>query len=260
MNKLEKQMISLLDEMKDVHGVVELKTEFESEGARLSEVMRLKEISSRVGLGLIIKIGGGEAVRDLFDAVSVGVSCVVAPMIESSYALSKFLQAISNRIMPDDREDIRFGVNIETELACKSFSEMMGLPDFNFINTVTVGRVDLSGSLGLSRRDINGDEVFQITKEVLNRAKSEGNLDTTLGGGITPEAVPFITRLIDVGLLDRFETRKVVFDGNEAMDDVEEALRKANQFELLWLENKRDIYSSVSVEDNVRIDMLKKRS
>ena len=53
--------------------------------------MRLKEVVSAAGLGLTLKIGGCEAIRDMYEARVLGVARIVAPMIESPYALQKFL-------------------------------------------------------------------------------------------------------------------------------------------------------------------------
>ena len=94
MNIAEKKMVELLREMKELYNVVEIKTEFESEAARLNEVMRLKDVVEKAGLGLVIKTGGPEAIRDLYDACIVGVTGIVAPMVESAYALKKYLRHI----------------------------------------------------------------------------------------------------------------------------------------------------------------------
>ena len=72
-------------------------------------------------------------------------------------------------------------------------------------------------------------------------------------------AIPFIKKLASKNLLDRFETRKVVFIVPKSFIKVEEAIIKANKFELLWLENKRNYYKNIFHEDDTRIEMLKKR-
>ena len=84
MNSLENKMVKLLLDLKKNHKVVELKAEFETEAVRMNELMRLKEVADRAGLGLVIKIGGTEAITDMFEAQHIGVTGLIAPMIESS--------------------------------------------------------------------------------------------------------------------------------------------------------------------------------
>ena len=68
MNLLEKKMLSLLKEMKEKYNVSGVKAEFEAEGTRMEEAMRLKEIATRADLEVTIKVGGCEAIKDMFDA------------------------------------------------------------------------------------------------------------------------------------------------------------------------------------------------
>ena len=56
--------------------------------------MRLKDVTSFVGLPIIIKIGGVEAVTDIYEALSLGVGGIIAPMSETAFSTSKFLDAI----------------------------------------------------------------------------------------------------------------------------------------------------------------------
>lgn len=86
MNTVEKEILPLLRHMRDEYGLVGVKGEFEAEGARLEELLRLKEISSAAGLEMIVKIGGCEAITDMRQARSAGATQIIAPMIESAFA------------------------------------------------------------------------------------------------------------------------------------------------------------------------------
>jgi hypothetical protein len=60
--------------------------------------------------------------------------------------------------------------------------------------------------------------------------------------------------------LDRFETRKIVFNGDAiARDTISAGIANAVEFELLWLKNKRNYYSAIAIEDEKRIAMMEAR-
>ena len=73
MNILEYEMIELLKPLKEKYGVSEIKAEYENEGSRQDELMRLKDVADKLDLPIILKIGGVEAVTDIYNALALGV-------------------------------------------------------------------------------------------------------------------------------------------------------------------------------------------
>jgi len=257
MNTLENHMLKVLKDLKDNHHVMGVKAEFEAEGTRTEEALRLKEVVTKAGLELTIKTGGCEAIKDMYDARAIGVANLVSPMIESAYALKKYLISVKNTFPEDERKGICFLINIETIDGYNNFDRMLELPEINELGGVVLGRVDMTGSLGLSRDSINSDKILEIATDVFTKAKKKG-LKCIVGGGVAKEALPFIRKLH--GLLDRYETRKVIFKCPEALsDEAEKGILKAVGFELMWLKNKRDFYGMIYNEDKHRIDMLQSR-
>jgi hypothetical protein len=258
MNLIERKMVDALKDLRENHHVVGVKAEFEAEGTRLEEAMRLKEVISSAGLNLTLKIGGCEAMRDIYEARTLGVERVVAPMIESPFALKKFLAAINLAVPKEEQDEIDFCVNIETITGADNFSKMLELPEIEQLDGIVVGRVDLTGSLALGRDAINDPQIFNITKELLVKAKAK-SLETAIGGGVSAYSLPFFRNLPE-NTLDRYETRKVIFGCPAALEpNADKGILKAVGFELLWLKNKRDYYSLIANEDNQRIIMLENR-
>jgi hypothetical protein len=80
-----------------------------------------------------------------------------------------------------------------------------------------------------------------------------------MGGGIDIQSYDFVKKLHKEGLLDRIETRYVMFDLSKCISQFENNLLKAQEFELNWLNNKRQIYGQLSTNEESRIEMIGKR-
>ena len=124
MNKTEKEMLVILHKLKE-NGAVAVKAEFEAEGTRTEELLRLIELARRADIGIGLKIGGCEAVRDLIEAKQFGVDYVIAPMVETPYAMQKYVDAKNKVFNLDERADVDFLVNIETYTGLDNSSKMI---------------------------------------------------------------------------------------------------------------------------------------
>ncbi|MDR1714084.1 MAG: hypothetical protein LBR39_08055 [Coriobacteriales bacterium] len=170
MNATEKQMFELLKELRDNYGVLAVKAEFEAEGSRTDELVLLTEIVFRANMNLTIKIGGCEAVRDLYQCRHLGANGIMAPMIESSYAMKKFRETAS-RVYADCSNEIEWIINTETMTCLKNIDGILAVAD-GFLDTIVIGRVDLSGSLHLPKSEVNNERMMEISKEFANKAKA----------------------------------------------------------------------------------------
>lgn len=257
MNKLEKIMVEHLAEMKENHSVAAVKLEFEAEGTRMEEAMRLKEIASKAGLDLVVKIGGCEAMKDMFEAASLGTKYMVAPMVESPFALRKYVEAVNVAFSADQREDMEFYINIETITAVEKFDAMLETEEAKQLTGIVIGRHDLVSSMATPLDQINGEKVLDICLGIARKAKAKG-LKVVIGGAVSAQSKDFF-RSFPEGFLDKFETRKIVFECPGALRNGPESYLKAVEFEINWLRNKKLYYGSIHKEGEDRLAVMEAR-
>ncbi|MDD4003917.1 MAG: aldolase/citrate lyase family protein [Elusimicrobiaceae bacterium] len=258
MNSLEIKMVDALRDLREKHGVVGIKAEFEAEGTRMEEALRLKEVITRAGLELSLKIGGCEAIKDMYDARSIGTARIIAPMIESAYALKKFMQSGKLAFPVEEYENMELGINVETMQTVNNLDDILASPAAKELDFVVIGRVDLSGSMGLDRDSINSEAVFKPVYEICDKCQRAG-LRVGIGGGVSADSLDFF-RNLPKGSLSYYETRKVIFAVPQGLgQNAPDGILKAVGFELMWLKNKRNYYGAIYEEDAHRIVMLEDR-
>ncbi|WP_415289750.1 aldolase/citrate lyase family protein [Candidatus Pelagibacter sp. Uisw_136] len=263
MNLLEQKMLAVLKSLRDDYGVIGIKAEFEAEGTRIDELMRLIEIVRKLNLKLGIKIGGCEAMKDLMECKQFGTEYIIAPMVETDYALKKFIEA-KNKIFDEEEKKVtEFLINIETKTTTDNIEKIVSVNNLynssDRINGWVFGRVDYTMSQGMNRDDINSSE--KITNSVIEVAKhaKKNDLNLVVGGAVSIDAVSILKEVKKVHL-DRFETRKVIFSSDALeVNDLSKGMLEAINFELLWLKNKKNYYGSIFEEDDKRIKMLSAR-
>lgn len=251
MNKIKSRMLNVLRELKNEHGVIGVKAEFEAEGARKDELIMLRDLIESVGdLKFIVKIGGCEAVHDLDQCKLLNATGVMAPMIETPFAMQKFKKAFTK--VYGEQSEVERIINAETKTCLSFFDEILRQGE-EFLTGVTVGRSDLSASMGITRNNIESESIFEATREFSMKAKAKG-LVTNFGGNIGVDSVPFIVKMYPY--IDRFETRKVVLLKNDNPEFLRNAIRQALSFELLYLKFKSDYYTRMAKEDIERVKRL----
>ena len=186
--------LNILKQMVSSGDVVGIKTSFEDEGALFNDIVMLKNICSQAKTDLILKIGGPEAIRDIKESYTLGVSGIVAPMVESVFGLEKFIQASKYNA------DTELYINIETKTGVLNFDEIYNSNLIKKLSGITIGRVDLVSSMGKDRSYVDSEEVFDITKNIFKKVKDIG-LKACLGGAVSIKSKDFLNNLYNSPLL-----------------------------------------------------------
>ena len=258
MNNREFKCVNILTDLVENYGLVGIKTSFEDEGATFNEVLRLKEICNQSKTKVTLKIGGPEAIRDIKDSMVIGVKGLVAPMVESEFGLTKFINAINNNLPSEVVNSLQLNVNIETQTAVANIDKILSQKAAESLYGVTLGRVDLVSSMKKDRTFVNSEEVYQIAHDVFERTKKLG-AKACIGGAVSTESLDFLKKLHSEKLLDKFETRYAIFDPSIALKKMSKALSKAQLFEYEWMTNKLEYYSNLAYQDEARIKMIQNR-
>ena len=256
MNGNERKMVALLKDLRDDHGLIGIKTELEVEGARLDDLFRIKEITMAAGLPITLKIGGSEAVSDMALARMVGVGTMVAPMVESPFALKKFVGAAKTVFDADELEDTRLAVNIETASAARCYDEMLASPAFDSLHGIAIGRKDFAMSMGLGLTNLDDEAVMVPVRELIAKTKAKSSALHCVAGGIGGAASLETLKALEG--LSAFETRKMIFSADALKKPGAVAgLKKGLEFEVLWYESKARYYRTIAAVDDGYLKRIK---
>jgi hypothetical protein len=217
------------------------------------------DLARSAQLQITVKIGGCEAIRDLLEAKQIGVQNIVAPMVESAYAASKFVSAKNMVYTSEEMEGVKFLTNLETQLSLENIDSIVeSIKVSGGLNGLVFGRVDFVGSRGLDRSEVNSKSIEEAVSIAARKLK-DAKLELVVGGAVSKESLQFLRNVAQIHL-SRFETRKVIFSAESLqVRDIEKGLLNAVHFELLWLLNKKEYYGHIHREDDKRIEMLENR-
>lgn len=241
----QKILLKTLKDLKKNYNFVGIKSSFEDEGVIFNELIKLKELCLLCNADLNIKIGGCEAISDINNCLLISSNGIVAPMVESEFALQKFITSISNTLPPQLQRITQLFINIESKTAYENIKGILDSEACKYLTGIVVGRSDLVKSFGLTKDNVNDDEIYGIVLDMFTEAKKY-KLTTVMGGNISINSSDFIRKLYSKKLLDKIETRNVIFKlNNKNVGNLKEAIEKALAFESLWLRTKSSYYMRI---------------
>ena len=159
-----------------------IKAEFEAEGSSIEDIIFLRKITSQCNTKLYVKIGGVEALNDIYNCIKIGVDGLIAPMVETKFGLFKFLEIIKNISI---KKKPFLSINIESESGFKNLDKILKIAK-NSINNITVGRSDFSKSYfnpKINQNSFYNKKIIEIAVQAKNK------LYTTVGGGVDEETI-----------------------------------------------------------------------
>ena len=231
--------------------LVGIKQSFEDEGALLEDIKTIRKLTKLNNLKLSVKIGGCEAKSDIHQCKYMEVDGIVAPMIETEFALQKFIESVSHI------NNIKFYINIESKSGYENIDKILDSPSAKMLSGIVVGRSDFVKSYGHDKSFVNSDFIFEKTYEIMKKAKSYG-LETLMGGNLSPKSVDFIQKLKDENLIDYVETRNVIIKVDD-VSKLNDSITSAIEFETIWLDYKASKYKEISDSYYSRSQTLKER-
>jgi len=251
-----KKIIYYLKKLKK-QNIVAVKQSLEDEGASFEELTLMRKITKKASLKHNVKVGGCEAKTDIYFCEKLSVDGIVAPMVESNYALRKFMQIISKK----SKQSLY--VNLESIQAFKNINQMIRTKNFKKLRGVVIGRSDLAGSLNLQKSEVDSKKIFKLVLNLLKKIKRK-KVTTKMGGSLTARSLDFANKLYKMKLLDSVETRNIEIKlSNQVFVNFNKLIRDIFNFELEWIKYKQKRFSkkkNVIKNDNLsRIKELKKR-
>ena len=234
-------------------GLVAIKQSLEDEGAGFEDIIIMRKLTKEINLKLNVKIGGCEAKNDIFFCDKIKVDGIVAPMVESKYALHKFITTIKHNIK---FKKIKLFFNLETIQAYNDLTSILKVKNLNLLHGLVIGRSDLVGSMNLEKSDVNSKKVYILVNNILSKIYKK-KIVAKMGGSITPKSLDFIKKLNLSKKLNKIETRNCEFLLNKNLfNNFEEILLKVYDFEISWLIYKaKKIYTK---NTNRQIDFKKR--
>ncbi len=238
-------------------GAKSIKLELESEYLPESLCKEIVNTLKQNSIPLTLKLGGFSSYNDILVSKNIDAANIIAPMVETPYALQKYIETIFCIYSKEELQTKKIFINIETDFGIKNFNEIIKSKYANLLDGIIIGRGDLISSLNIEPSLVNSSFLKDIITPVIKTCKKEKK-KVILGGNITPDTIDFIN-LFEKDAFFGFETRMVFFKLENFKQDtsIKEAIKKAIEFEIFYLQMTLQTCCCSNIEQ--RISALQKR-
>jgi len=248
------KLITQLRKLKSKYSLEGIKAEFEAEGSSFNDVAMLRVICSKTKSKMFVKIGGVEAVNDVYNCLDLGIDGIIAPMVETKFGAKKFIDIFKKLKL---KKNPHLSINIETKTGISNLNEILRLSS-GTINNITIGRTDLSASYFKPTITPNSKFILKKINEISKMAKKY-NITTTIGGNVNFETVSIYSKIKKMkSIVNRIETRKVILPTNIFLKK-NNALPEALKFEELYILYKKEMLDLRISSEISRLSILKTR-
>jgi len=231
----ENDLYQSLLALKKKYKIKGIKAEFEAEGSNNENISKLRALTNKASVELHVKIGGVEAINDIYFCIESGVDGIIAPMVETGFSLVKFTESIKKLKL---KKKPFLSINIESKTGLENIDDILKRSN-NFINNITVGRSDLSMSYFDKTIDQNSQLIQKNIFTISKKAK-KFNISCTVGGGVNKQTVDLYKNNKNISLIKKIETRKVIFEKNIFLKNYK-PLYNAIDFETKYILYKKEI-------------------
>ena len=231
-------------------GCIGIKLSTEDAGNSFPQILYWTEEIGEI-IPVIVKIGGPEARNDMKELSEMNIKGIIAPMVESDYGLKTFINALRDILSDDAYRRLSKRVNIETQTAFNNFGKILSTPESRDLEVVTIGRTDLSKSMGTH---VDDPRVTSMAKKITLTAQKKG-LKVSVGGNINNQNAERIRKEIRPNFIN---TRSVAFDLAKCKD-IKNAVLEGLDFEELMMRIDLERGFVLKEEAEKRINQLRQR-
>jgi hypothetical protein len=249
-NIVSTKLDQMVDKLYTEHGLVMFKAGSEWEDMDLDEIIYLKQLGT-YDIPVLMKVSGVESKTEMRQLLNAGVEVFLAPMVESEYALKKFV-TITKEVCQEYNKKSRTAMMIESIQTYHNLESILNSPYFDELEMVVLGRWDLANSMGTT--NVDADEVKAICKEIIDAVLAKGK-SISVGGFVNPRTALSVKNELRASKLN---TINFLLDISKC-DNLSQAVELMLQAEIAYYENLKQLNPQRASFYQSRVEITQKK-